>query len=202
MNIVLLGAGGRAGTRILAELVDRGHDVRALSRTLEKIPQIDGVERAAIDVRDGRAVAEAVRGHDAVINATKFKEIDTQGLIDAVTAAGVKRVVTVGGAGSLWLEPGVREIDGAGFPEEVKPEASAGARFLDQLRASDLDWTFLSPSRIFVPGERTGAFRIGKDDLLFDENGRSGISMEDYAIALVDELETPSFIKQRFTVGY
>jgi len=202
MNIVLLGAGGRAGSRILAELVNRGHAVLALSRTVEKIPQHDGVSRAAIDVRNTDEVTPAVRGHDAVINATKFKEIDTQGLIDAVTAAGVKRFITVGGAGSLWLETGVREIDGPGFPEEVKPEAGAGARFLDELRASDLDWTFLSPSRIFVPGERTGTFRIGKDDLIFDENGRSGISMEDYAIALVDELEAPSFIRERFTVGY
>ena len=202
MKVVLLGAGGRAGSRILAELAGRGHEVIALSRTPEKIPVLDGVRTGAIDVRDGQAVVEAVHGADAVINATKFKEIDTQGLIDAVTQAGVKRFISVGGAGSLWVAPGVREMDGPGFPDFVKPEASAGARLLDQLRASSLDWTFISPSRIFEPGQRTGVFRFGADDLLFDADGKSWISMEDYAVALVDELERPAHVKKRFTVGY
>jgi putative NADH-flavin reductase len=93
-------------------------------------------------------------------------------------------------------------MDDPRFPLAVKPEAEAGGRFLDQLRASELEWTFLSPSRLFAPGERTGKFRLGKDQLLVDHTGRSAISMEDYAIALVDELERPAHVCARFTVGY
>lgn len=117
-------------------------------------------------------------------------------------AAGVKRYLVVGGAGSLLVAPGQRLVDQPDFPEAYKAEATKGADFLDLLKTvTDLDWTFLSPSMMFIPGERTGTFRLGKDDLLTNEQG-SSISFADYAIALVDEVETPRHIRQRFTVGY
>jgi putative NADH-flavin reductase len=123
-------------------------------------------------------------------------------LIEAVRASGVKRYLVVGGAGSLEVAPGLKLIDAPDFPTEYKAEAAAGGVFLDLLRGEvDLDWTFLSPSALFVPGERTGKFRLGQDQLLANEQG-SSISFEDYAVALVDELEKPTHSRQRFTVGY
>ncbi len=202
MKVALLGATGAAGSRILKELSDRGHAVAALSRHPEKTPALPGVTAQALEAADIDATAQALRGADAVVSAVKFTSVDTAGLIEAVRRAGVKRYVVVGGAGSLWVSPGVREVDGPGFPEHVKPEARAGWAFLEQLRASDLDWTFFSPSRMFTPGERTGKFRLGTDDLIFDAEGRSAISFEDYAVALVDELETPRHVRARFTAGY
>ena len=123
-------------------------------------------------------------------------------IVDAVRQSGVKRYMVVGGAGSLEIAPGKRLIDQPEFPEAYKPEAAGGVIFLGQLKtAADLEWTFLSPSAMFVPGEWTGKFRLGKDTLLSNENG-SSISFEDYAIAFADELENPAHIRQRFTVGY
>jgi len=202
MKVALLGATGAAGSRILKELSDRGHAVAALSRHPEKVPALPGVTAQALDAADIDATAQALRGADAVVSALKFTSVDTAGLIEAVRRSGVKRYVVVGGAGSLWVSPGVREVDGPGFPEHVKPEARAGWAFLEQLLASDLDWTFFSPSRFFTPGERTGTFRLGADDLIFDADGKSAISFEDYALALVDELETPRHVRARFTAGY
>jgi putative NADH-flavin reductase len=202
MKIALIGAGGTAGSRILNELIRRGHDVLALVRTPSKVAASPQVAVRQLDASIPALVAQSVRGQDAVVSATKFIQTNTQNLIDGITTAGVKRFVVVGGAGSLETAPGVREMDDPRFPVAVKPEAEAGSRFLDQLRASELEWTFLSPSRYFAPGERTGQFRLGKDQLLVDHTGRSAISMEDYAIALVDELEKPANVRARFTVGY
>lgn len=202
MKVALIGAGGNAGQRILKELAARGHQVTALARTPEKVPAVEGVEVRQLDANDADAVAQAVRGHDAAISAVKFKEANLPGMVGAIQAAGVARFLTVGGAGSLFVTPGVREMDGPGFPDFVKPEAKAGSDFLDFLKTTEgLDWTFISPSRMFEPGERSGAYRKGKDDLLFDAAGKSWISMEDYAVAMVDELEQPSHLRERFTVG-
>jgi putative NADH-flavin reductase len=203
MKIALFGATGSAGSRVLTELVSRGHQVLAMSRHPDKVPKLAGVTARAVDVNDTAAVTAAVKGQDAVISSVKFKDFDTQGLIDAIRTAGVKRYIVVGGAGSLKLPSGGLEMESPKFPPHVKPEAAAGAGLLEQLRATrDLDWTFLSPSRFFNPGERTGKFRLGTDTLLSDESGKSAISQEDYAIALVDELEKPMHVRQRFTVGY
>ena len=201
-HIALLGASGRVGLRLLDELVSRGHTVTAISRDPGKIPSLQGVSPAAGDVNDGATLAPLLKGHDAVISSVRFLDSDPDTLIDAVRASGVKRYLVVGGAGSLLVGSGERLVDQPDFPAEYQAEASRGGDFLDVLKqADDLDWTFLSPSALFVPGERTGTFRLGKDELLVGDTD-SRISFEDFAIAMVDELEKPEHIRQRFTVGY
>jgi putative NADH-flavin reductase len=202
MKVALIGASGNAGARLLGELSRRGHSVTAIARNPEKIAAAPGVTAKAGDVHDKAGLAHLIEGHDAVISSVRFSDVDADALIGIVRASGVKRYLVVGGAGSLEVAPGVRLIDTPQFPAAYKAEAGAGAVFLERLRtASDLDWTFLSPSAMFVPGERTGKFRLGGDQLLTGEKG-STISFEDYAIAAVDELEQPKHIRQRFTVGY
>lgn len=202
MKIALIGASGNAGSRILTELAARGHQVTAIARNPEKIASGDNITAVKGDAGDQSGLAALLRGHDAVISSVHFSASDPQALIGAVRDSGVKRYLVVGGAGSLEIAPGQRLIDQPDFPAEYKNEASKGAVFLDTLRgADDLEWTFLSPSAMFVPGARTGTFRIGKDTLLANENG-SSISFEDYAIAMADEIETPAHVRTRFTVGY
>lgn len=203
-KVALIGASGAAGSRILKELSDRGHTVTGIARNPEKIAALPGVTTAKADVFDQDGLAQVLRGHDAVISAVHFTASDAQRLIAAVRASGVKRYIVVGGAGSLEVAPGQRLLDQPDFPEAYKAEASKGAEFLELLRstAQDLEWTFISPSAMFVPGARTGTFRLGKDQLLSTPQGDSRISFEDYAIALVDELERPAHVRERFTVGY
>src|SRR5258708_4256040 len=138
MKVALIGASGNAGSRILKELLSRGHEVIALARHPEKIPAQKGVTVKGVDANDVAALTTAIRGADAVISAAKFKETNSQGLIDAVRAAGIKRYLVVGGAGSLEIAPGQLEMNSAIFPPHVKPEAQAGADFLELLRKSDL----------------------------------------------------------------
>jgi uncharacterized protein len=202
MKVALIGASGNAGSRILRELVQRAHAVLALARHEKRIPALAGVTVQALDANDGTALAAAISGSDAVVSAVKFLEADTQGLVDAIIRSGVKRYLVVGGAGSLEVAPGELEMNSTKFPAHVKPEAAAGARFLGQLRACPLDWSYVCPSRFFQPGLRTGQFRIGTDQLLTGADGKSAISFEDFAMALVDELERPRHLRQRFTVGY
>lgn len=201
-KIALVGASGNAGSRILKELSDRGHQVTAIARAPEKIASLPNVVAKKGDVFDQAALSELLRGHDAVISSVHFTASDPLKLIEAVRASGVQRYLVVGGAGSLEIAPGQRVVDLPDFPTAYKAEATKGAEFLDLLKQEkQLDWTFLSPSAEFVPGERTGKFRIGKDSLLSNDEG-SRISFEDYAIALVDEIEKPQHSRQRFTVGY
>jgi len=202
MDVALIGATGNAGSRILAELTRRGHAVTAIVRNPERVAAQPRVTPRKGDVSDPVSLAALLRGHDAVISAVHFTNSDPHTLIGAIKASGVKRYLVVGGAGSLEVAPGVRLVDTPNFPEQHKEEATRGSKFLDVLRdEKELDWTFLSPSAMFVPGERTGSFRQGKDQLLTGEQG-SSISFEDYAVALVDELEKPAHSRQRFTVGY
>ncbi|MFF2319972.1 NAD(P)-dependent oxidoreductase [Agrobacterium sp. NPDC058088] len=201
-KIALIGASGNAGSRILKELSDRGHQVTAIARNPEKIAALPGVVAKKGDVFDQAALSELLKGHDAVISSVHFTASDPATLIEAVRASGVPRYLVVGGAGSLEIAPGQRVVDLPDFPAAYKAEATKGAEFLDRLKQEkQLDWTFVSPSAEFVPGERTGKFRIGKDTLLSNDQG-SRISFEDYAIALVDEIEKPQHSRQRFTVGY
>lgn len=201
-KIALVGASGNAGSRILKELSDRGHQVTAIARAPEKIASLPNVVARKGDVFDQAGLSALLKGHDAVISSVHFTASDPLKLIEAVRASGVPRYLVVGGAGSLEIAPGQRVVDRPDFPAAYKAEATTGAEFLDLLKQEkQLDWTFLSPSAEFVPGERTGKFRIGKDSLLSNDEG-SRISFEDYAIALVDEIEKPQHSRQRFTVGY
>jgi hypothetical protein len=203
MKVALIGATGNVGSRILAELLSRGHAVTAIARHPEKVPAKPGVTAKHGDVFDKPALTALLAGHEAVISAVRFSGSDPRVLVDAVKASGVKRYLVVGGAGSLEVAPGQKLIDTPNFPEAYKPEASKGGAFLQMLRGeNDLDWTFLSPSALIGAGTRTGKFRLGGDRLLKDDEGKSSISYEDYAVAMVDELEKPKHSRRRFTVGY
>ena len=202
-KIAIIGATGRAGSQLLEEALRRGHSVTAIARDTSKIAQHDGVVSKNVDALDAAALQAAVAGHDVVISAAHFASLPASAVVGPVKEAGVKRLLVVGGAGSLLLPDGTRVIDSQGFPAAYKAEASAGAEFLENLsQEKQLDWTFLSPSAEFVEGERTGKFRIGKDDLLVSSAGRSWITFADYAIAMLDEVEAPKHSRQRFTVGY
>ncbi|MET0847685.1 MAG: NAD(P)-dependent oxidoreductase [Pseudomonas sp.] len=202
-KIAIIGATGRAGSQLLEEALRRGHSVTAIARDPSKIGPRASVVTRKVDALDAQALRAAVEGHDVVISAAHFATLPASAVVGPVKKAGVKRLLVVGGAGSLLLPDGTRVIDSQGFPQEYKAEASAGAEFLEALRQEkDLDWTFLSPSAEFVEGERTGSFRVGKDDLLVSSAGRSWITFADYAIALIDEVEAPKHSRQRFTVGY
>ncbi|QIG93283.1 NAD(P)-dependent oxidoreductase [Bradyrhizobium sp. 6(2017)] len=203
MKIAIAGASGQAGSRITAELARRGHAVTAIARNPEKIADLPGVTAKKGDVNDEAALAALWVGHDAAISSVHFSVSDPAKLIGAAKASGTGRYLVVGGAGSLEVAPGVRLVTTPTFPAQYKAEASKGAEFLDLLRREkDLNWTFLSPSALFVAGERTGKFRLGADQLLTAADGKSWISFEDFAVALADETERPAHIRRRFTVGY
>ena len=202
-KIAIIGATGRAGSQLLEEALRRGHSVLAIARDPSTLQGRAGVTVQALDVKDSAALHKALAGVDAVLSAARFSTIEPHAIIEPVKRAGVKRLLVVGGAGSLLLPSGHRVIDSPDFPEAYKAEASAGVRFLEVLRQEqNLDWTFLSPSAEFVEGERTGHYTLGKDHLLIGSDGKSWITFADYAIALIDELEKPAHSRQRFTVGY
>ena len=201
MKVAVVGASGQAGSQIVKELSARGHAVTGIARNPEKSAALPGVTAKSGDANKP-GLAALLSGHDAVVSSVHFTASDPDLLIAAVRESGVKRYFVVGGAGSLEVAPGVRLIDAPDFPAAYKAEATAGAVFLDKLKAaSDLDWSFLSPAAMFAPGERTGKFRLGLDNLIANENG-SSISFADFAIAVVDELETPRHIRRRFSIGY
>lgn len=203
MKVALLGASGMIGSRILAELASRGHQVTALARNTAKIAALPGVTPKGVDAHDRAALAAAYAGHDAAISSVHYLASNADTLIGAAKESGVARYLVVGGAGSLEVAPGVKLVDTPQFPEIYRAEARAGGAFLDKLKTEPtLNWTFLSPSALIQPGERTGTFRLGTDQLLVDTAGNSAISAEDYAVALVDELEAAKHNRARFTVGY
>ncbi len=213
MKIALIGATGYIGSAVLKEALDRGHQVTAIARHIEKLPQRPNLTPQKGDVQDESQVVALVAGHEAVISAfspgATAKDIYSEHLsgyrniIQGVKDAGVKRLLIVGGASSLEVAPGVQMIETPEFPEDWKPGALATREVLYMIRNEHgLDWTYLSPSMMIVPGERTGKFRLGKDQLLKDADGESHISLEDYAVAMVDELEIPKHTHERFTVGY
>jgi uncharacterized protein len=197
MKIVLFGATGMVGSRIAHELEQRGHEVSAATRS------------TGIDATDPLSVAAAVAGADAVVSAVSARGVEytlveiAHALIDGLRRAGVRRLIIVGGASSLEVSPGVRLIDTPDFKEEWKPEALQGIASLDVYRSvDDLDWTFASPANFIHPGERTGRYRLGGDQLLVDENGNSEISAEDYAIAIADLIEHGTHLRERVGVGW
>jgi putative NADH-flavin reductase len=203
MKIAILGATGYVGSHLLLEAQHRGHVVTAVARHAQPLAKLPNVLGLSLDVSDGTALVAALAGHDAVISALRFMGSNPQRLIDAATRAGVPRLLVVGGAGSLEVAPGKALVDTPDFPAEYEEEALAGRAFLEELRKEQtLDWTFLSPAAQLEPGQRTGKFRTGDDRLLMDEHGVSRISVEDYAVAMVDELEQPKHHRRRFTVAY
>ncbi|TFY96014.1 NAD(P)-dependent oxidoreductase [Pseudomonas nabeulensis] len=202
-KIAIIGATGRAGSQLLEEALRRGHSVVAIARNPESIDAKAGVTVKQADALNADELQQAVSGSDVVISAAHFATVPAEAVIGPVKKAGVKRLLVVGGAGSLLLPSGERVIDSAGFPEEYREEATAGSVFLDKLRQEkELNWSFLSPSAEFVEDVRTEDFRLGQDHLLISSKGRSWISFADYAIALIDEVESPKHSRQRFTVGY
>jgi uncharacterized protein len=202
MKIALFGARGTIGQRIAAEARSRGHEVTALGRET--------------NVTDAKAVARAVAGHDAVISAVgpglgedaappDLLPRAARALLDGLRLAGVKRLLVVGGAGSLEVAPGKQLVDQPEFPASWKPVALAHRDALDVYRGErggEVEWTYVSPAALIQPGARTGRYRTGGDRLLVDASGQSRISAEDYAVALLDELEKPKSVRKRITVAY
>lgn len=214
-NVVLIGASGFVGTAILNELLNRGHKVTAIVRDPAKVTASNpNLKVVQADVTDTDVLIEASKGKDAVISAYnpgwKNPNIYEETLknypliVDSVKKAGVERLLIVGGAGTLFYAPGKMVMDADDVPAKLLPGIkSLGEFYLNTLRKeNDIDWIFLSPAANMTPGERTGKFRIGKDDLVVDVNGDSNISVEDYAVAMVDELEQKKYHKERFTIGY
>jgi uncharacterized protein len=213
MKIALIGATGFVGSAILKEALDRGYEVTAMMRNPDKLTPHAKLLPKKGNVYNEDEVTRLVTGHDAVISAFNpgWSNPDiynqqirgTQAIINGVKKAGIKRLLFVGGAGSLEVKPGVQSVDLPGFPIEYKQGALATRETLSMLRKeTDLEWSFLSPSADVFPGQRTGKFRLGADQLLTNAQGESRISVEDYAIAMIDEVEKPKHIRQRFTVGY
>ena len=216
MNIALIGATGFVGSAVLAEALQRGHTVTALARQPGKLAAQDRLTVVAADVLDEHQVSAAVEGHDVVLSAynpgwTAPALYDTflkgsRSIVAGVKRAGVKRLLVVGGAGSLYVAPGVQLVDTEGFkshvPPEVVPGALAARDALTELRGeTSLDWAFLSPPAMLAPGERTGRYRTGADELLMNGEQPAGISVADLAVALLDELEQPKHRQRRFTVA-
>jgi putative NADH-flavin reductase len=191
------------------ELLSRNHHVIAIVREAGSLAPRDGVTIAVDDLSDPDHIAATIKGADALVSAyaPPADNVDelvhvTQRLVDATARSGVPRFLMVGGAGTLDVAPGVTLLDSGHLPPEWQPIAAAHAHALEALRNSPINWTYLCPAAYFDPGERTGRFRTGTDNLIADASGNSRISMEDYAIAMVDELENPKHARARFSVGY
>jgi putative NADH-flavin reductase len=187
--------------------------VTAIVRHPEKLEKCEGLTAKAGDVYDTTSLAALILGNDAIISAFNpgWKNPNlyddqvrgTTSIIAAIKKAGIKRVLWVGGAGGLEVKPGVRVVDSPDLPSWVRPGSLATIDALDQLRKEpELEWSYLSPSAELKPGHRTGKFRLGNDELLVDATGKSEISVQDYAVAMIDELERPAHVRRRFTVGY
>lgn len=209
MQVVVYGATGRAGSCIVQELLRRGHEVTGGARSAE-LPRSSGVARwRTDDLSDVGHTAQVIRGADAVISAYAPPREATDELVgvcerlaEAVEQANVPRLLVVGGAGVLKVAPGITLIQSGKLPPEWVPIAVSHEKALAALRSTKIDWTYVSPAAMFEPGKRTGRYRVSKDTLLSDAEGRSQISMEDYAIALVDELEEPRHQRDSFAVAW
>jgi uncharacterized protein len=215
MKIVLIGASGFIGSAILKEALERGHQVKAIVRNPEKITLKNSdlvIEKA--DVSSSQIVSKLCSGADAVISAYNpgWKNADIASdtlkiypaILDGVRKSGVKRFLVVGGAGSLFISPGIRYMDSGKIPEPFISAIKALAGFyLETLTAEKIiDWVFFCPAANIAPGKRTGKFRLGKDNMIFDSEGKSNISVEDYAMAMIDEMEIRAHHRERFTIGY
>lgn len=214
-NVVLIGASGFVGNAILNELLSRGHKVTAVVRNPEKINVSNSnLEIVKADIADTNAMVGICKGKEAIISAYNpgwtnpdiYEETlrNYPLILEAAKRSGAKRLLCVGGAGTLFCAPGLRVVDSGAIPDAIMGGVkSLGEFYLNTLmNEKDIDWIFFSPAGTLEPGKRTGKFRLGKDDLIIDENGISHISVEDYAVAMVDELENPKHHCGRFTIGY
>lgn len=217
-NVVLIGATGFVGNAILNELVLRGHKVTAIVRSIDKVKvENELIEYVVADATNPAALADVAKGKDAIISAYNpgwsnprmYEETleNYPKILDGAKQSNVKRLLIVGGAGTLFVKPGLRLVDTGTLPEAWMPAVkSLGEFYLNTLmKEQDIDWVFLSPAANLgnlQPGTRTGKYRVGKDNLLVDEKGDSFISVEDYAVAMVDELEQENHHKERFTAAY
>uniref|UniRef100_UPI003FEDA473 NAD(P)-dependent oxidoreductase n=1 Tax=Alloprevotella sp. TaxID=1872471 RepID=UPI003FEDA473 len=214
-NVLLIGATGFVGSAVLNELVERGHKVTAVVRNVEKIAKNDLVTAVKEDVANVEAIAKLAEGKDAIISAynpgwtnPEIATLITENypkILEAAKQSGVERLLIVGGAGSLFCAPGLRVVDSGAIPAEIMGGVRPlGDFYLNILmNENDIDWIFFSPAGVFdQEGKKTGNYRLGKDDLIVDAEGNSHISVQDYADAMVNELEKPAHHKERFTIGY
>lgn len=216
MKIALIGATGYVGSALLQEALNRGHEITALARHPENLTPHPRLSMVKVDVLADKNISELLADHDVVISAFNAfnSELDsahafksqikgTKHILASVKKTRITRILMVGGAGSLEVSPGLRVVDTPDFPEQWKDMALAMSEVLTILKDErDLDWTLLSPSALLQPGIRTGQFRLGRDQLLTDKSGNSCISVEDYAMAMIDEMEVPKHSRMRFTAGY
>ena len=212
MKLFLIGGTGNIGSRILAEALSRGHDVTVLTRDPAKLKTQPHLKVVKGEIMDAEGLAKQIKGFDGVIDSfgpgigpdayDKYIQ-SADSLIAAARKAKLKRVLWVGGAASLEVKPGVQLLDTLELPPPIKQALSGMREILYKLRKiDDLDWTFFSPAGDIGPGPRTGKFRLGTDQLVVGTDGKSRISRDDYAIAVIDEMEKPKHIKKRFTIGY
>jgi len=201
-RIALIGASGNIGSRVLAEALSRGHTVIGIVRHPEKLTPQANFQIVPGDIANPGELAKQLRGAEVVVASVRWTD-NAQQLLQAVRESGVTRLLAVVGAGSLLASPGVRVLDTPEFPAAWRPGAEAAARALDTLRTeSAIDWVAVSPSWNIAPGQRTAKFRVGADQLLREAGGESRISREDFAVAIVDEIERPAHHRERITVGY
>lgn len=214
-NVLLIGATGFVGSAVLNELLERGHKVTAVVRNAAKLPQDELLTAVEQDVSDVEAIAKLAEGKDAVISAynpgwmnPEIEKLITENypkILEAAKKSGVERLLIVGGAGTLFCAPGLRLVDSGALPAEIMGGVRPlGDFYLNTLTNEDsIDWVFFSPAGVLDgEGKKTGNYRLGKDDLIVDAEGNSHISVQDYADALVNELEKPAHHKERFTIGY
>ena len=215
-KVAVIGATGFVGTQVVKELANRGYFVNALARNTSKIEESENVKAVTADIYNTAELSEILKGNDAVISAFNpgwtnpniFEDFlkGAESIEKAVEESGVKRFITVGGAGSLYIAENLQLIDTPEFPAEIKPGAEAARQYLEMIKKNEnLDWTFFSPAIEMhqgTAGVRKGTYRTALENPVFDESGRSVLSVEDVAVALVDELENNQFVKQRFTAAY
>lgn len=214
-NVLLIGATGFVGSAVLNELLERDHKVTAVVRNAAKLPQNELLTAVEQDVSDVEAIAKLAEGKDAVISAynpgwmnPEIEKLITENypkILEAAKKSGVERLLIVGGAGTLFCAPGLRLVDSGALPAEIMGGVRPlGDFYLNTLTNEDsIDWVFFSPAGVLDgEGKKTGNYRLGKDDLIVDAEGNSHISVQDYADALVNELEKPAHHKERFTIGY
>jgi putative NADH-flavin reductase len=202
-NIALIGASGNIGSRILDEALSRKHTVTALTRDPRKLSARPGMTIRAGSTTDAPALAQILKGHDAVVVSVKWNENDIRRVIDTIRKSGVKRALFVVGAGSLLRGDGRRHYDHMAGKGVQPPTSLPALQAYEEItKVADLDWTAISPPASIAAGQRTGKFRLGLDHLIEDSKGESRISREDFAVAIVDEIEKPKHLRKRFTAAY